>query len=157
MPQISTRGWARFNGAPYVRTEKKRAYRGTGQTRASCPGLRSACWGPHSPRLTLLLFAAVDGKFYKARLSFTTNPNEWRPEHRGKRKKKEGSITQMTSRGCMSDGPAKTHPADNESINEGFKVWVDSGFSFHPQKSSKVQLDKKNSIRAVFMSNYKLQ
>lgn len=78
-----------------IRTQKKkRAFRRTGQTRPCCPGLHSACWGPRSPRLTLLLFAAVDGKFYEARLSFTTNPNERRPEERGaKRKRKtEGLI-----------------------------------------------------------------
>lgn len=95
-------------------SQKKRAFHGTGQTRACCPGLRSACWGPYSPHLTLLLFAAVDGKFYEARLSFTTNPNELRPERRGKRKrKKEGSITRMTLTGCRSDKLTKPHPQVN--------------------------------------------
>lgn len=40
------------------------------------PKEAKAGWGPCSPHLTLLLFAAVDGNFYEAKLSFTTNPNE---------------------------------------------------------------------------------
>lgn len=117
MPQISTRGRARFNGALYVHIEKKRAYRETGQTRGCCTGLQSACWGPRSPRLTLLLFAAVDGKFYKARLSFTTNPNEWRPERRGKRKKKDGRFRQQNDLDRIYEWQARKNTPSRQWIS----------------------------------------
>lgn len=90
--------------------QKQTAFHRIGQTRACCPGLHRVCWGPHSPHLTLLLFAAVDGKFYEAGLRFTTNPNEWKPERRGKRKRKQGAIAEMTLTGHRSDMFAKTLP-----------------------------------------------
>ena len=74
--------------------------------------------GPKSPRMTLLLFAAVDGKFYEARLSFTTNPNERRPERRAKRKRKEAS----EKRPWEDVGVTSLHKHTHESTDNQYGI-----------------------------------
>lgn len=61
-----------------------------------------------SPRLTLLLFAAVDGKLYDGRPRVATNPSKHKPEHRTERKRKEDdTIKALALRGCSGDRLAK--------------------------------------------------
>lgn len=132
-------------------------------TEPCCPGLD----GLLSPRLTLLLFAAVDGKFYKAELSFTTKPSGRRPEQRRRGKGSGRRRFQSLWRPCHWQGsdqlehntPLPSHKDRRWSSWDKSVLRSQLGeFNVcRPQNRTKAETDNKSGIKAGFTHNYKLQ
>lgn len=107
-------------------TQKKRAFLGRSQTGPPGPASTVRA-GSHSLLAwPLLLFAAVDGKFYEAKAQFhhktqtsgcqRTEPGGKKEKSKEKKRKEDDAITKPTWTGCSSD---RLQPQVNRQL-----IWV---------------------------------